>query len=473
MRQRTVVLYNPRSVFWTMPLALVAVGAALDRSRYSVTIVDGRLERDPLAALLSRIDGSTVCLGISVLTGSPIHDALAVSRAVKSVKPAIPIVWGGWHPSLFPEQCLSEPCVDAVVIGQGEATFAELVDRLAAGESLNELTGCVFRVDPRTVSVASPRPFEDINNFPSHDYGLLPVESYFQRKGKRQLDYVSSQGCRFRCSFCADPTVFKRGWYGLAPERMAGELAAHHRTFRFHEVAFQDETFFTSPARVGAIAETFLSNNLETEWTATMRSDQGSRLDDSLLALCKRAGLKRVMIGVESGAPETLRHIRKDISLAQVFDSAVKCARHGIGAILNFIVGFPGESEEALDQTLRVAAQLSAMSPDFDVSIFYFRPYPGTELAEELLRSGYKFAETLESWADFDYIDGREKWVTEEQWQRVERFKFYQRYAFGRSRRFLRRPLQLASRWRINRRFYRFPFEKMIVERLKPAQKLS
>ncbi len=376
-------------------------------------------------------------------------------------------------PLAFPAQCLSESSVDAVVIGQGETTFAEVVDQLAAGESLNAVAGCAFRPDPRTPSIAPPRPFEDINNLPSHDYGLLPVESYFRRKGKRQFDYVSSQGCRFRCSFCADPTVFKRGWYGLAPERIARELAANHREYGFQEVAFQDETFFTSPTRVAAIAEAFLRNKLKMGWTATMRSDQGSRLDDSLLALCKRAGLKRVMIGVESGSPETLRHIRKDISLAQVFDSAAKCARHGIGAILNFIVGFPGESEEALDQTLGVAAQLSAMSTDFDVSIFYFRPYPGTELAEELLKSGYKFAETLEAWADFDYIGGREDWVTEEQWQRIERFKFYQRYAFGRSRRFLRRPLQLASRWRINRRFYRFPFEKMIVERLKPAQKLS
>ncbi len=107
--QRTVILYNPRSVFWTMPLALLAVGSALDRSRYSVAIVDGRLERDPLGALLSRIDGSTVCLGISVLTGSPIHDALAVSRAIKSLKPAVPIVWGGWHPSLSPRSVSPNP----------------------------------------------------------------------------------------------------------------------------------------------------------------------------------------------------------------------------------------------------------------------------------------------------------------------------------------------------------------------------
>jgi radical SAM superfamily enzyme YgiQ (UPF0313 family) len=478
MMRRTVVLYNPRAVFWTMPLALIAIGSALDRARYAVAIVDGRLEPDPVRALLAHIDETTVCLGVSVLTGAPIRDALAVSRAVKQAHPDLPIVWGGWHPSLFPEQCLAESSVDAVVVGQGEETFAEIVNRLAHRQSLDGIAGCAFRA-PRPegegegVRVESPRPFRDVNDLPAHDYTLIDVPRYFASKRKRQFDYISSQGCRFRCTFCADPTVFKRGWYGLEPARMARELAGHDRDFHFEEIAFQDETFFTSRARVEAIADAFLAAGLTVPWTATMRADQGDRLDDVLLAKCGRSGLKRVMIGVESGSPEILRRIRKDITIEQVFSSAEKIARHGIGAILNFIVGFPGESDDSVQQTLDVAARLRAISPDFEAAIFYFRPYPGNPIADELLRSGYRFPATLEAWADFDYIGGREAWVTREQWQRIERFKFYQRYAFGHHRHALRRPLQRVSRWRIDRHFYSFPVEKAIVERLRPAQRLS
>ncbi|HXU01948.1 MAG TPA: cobalamin B12-binding domain-containing protein, partial [Polyangia bacterium] len=101
-----VVLYNPRCVFWTMPLSLVAIGSALDRARHDVAIVDGRLESDPIAALLARIDAGTVCVGITVLTGAPIRDALEATRAVRAAHPQLPIVWGGWHPSLFPAECL-------------------------------------------------------------------------------------------------------------------------------------------------------------------------------------------------------------------------------------------------------------------------------------------------------------------------------------------------------------------------------
>jgi radical SAM superfamily enzyme YgiQ (UPF0313 family) len=475
MMRRKVVLYNPRAVFWTMPLALIAVGSALDRSKYDVIIVDGRLEPDPIDSLLQQIDEDTVCLGVTVLTGAPIHDALRVTRSIKQARPNLKIIWGGWHPSLFPEQCLTEPGVDAVVIGQGEETFAEIVDRYAYDQSLDGVQGTAFRHLPpwQGVKVESPRLLREVNELPPHDYNLIDVPRYFGLKHKRQFDYISSQGCRFRCTFCADPTVFKRGWYGLSPDRMARELAEYHHRYRFEEIAFQDETFFTSRARVESIADAFIAAKLNVPWTATMRADQGDRLDDALLIKCKRSGLHRVMIGVESGSPQMLKYIQKDITLDQVFSSAEKIARHGIGAILNFIVGFPGESDASVQATLDVAAQLRALSPDFEAAIFYFRPYPGNPIADQLLREGYAFPASLEAWADFDYIGGREQWVTPQQWQRIERFKFYQRYAFGYNRTVLRLPLQWVSRWRVNRHFYKFPFEKMIVERLRPAQKLS
>jgi anaerobic magnesium-protoporphyrin IX monomethyl ester cyclase len=469
---KRVVLYNPRAVFWTMPLALLAVGSALDRTRYEVVIVDGRLEADPPKAVLAALDETAVCLGVSVLTGAPIRDALAISRAVKLARPDLPIVWGGWHPSLFGEQCLAEPAVDVVVAGQGEATFAEVVDRLAAREPLLGVPGSLCR-DGDGVAHGPPRALADVNDLPTHDYGLIPVEAYFARKGRRQLDYVSSQGCRFRCTFCADPAVYKRGWFGLEPERMAGEIAAHHDRYGFSEVAFQDETFFTSRARVEAVAEAFLAAGLPVAWTATMRADQGARIDDALMGKCRQAGLRRVMIGVESGSAEMLARIKKDITLDQVFTAAERCARLGIGAILNFIVGFPGETPDSIQQSLDLAARLRAMSPAFDVSVFYFRPYPGNPIADELLQAGYQFPTTLAGWADFDYVGGREAWVSPAQVRQIEAFKFYQRHAYDTRGAGLRGPLRALSRWRVRRRFYAFPFEKALVERLRPPPALS
>src|SRR5262245_41009130 len=140
-----VVLYNPCCVFWTMPLSLLAIGSALDRARTDVVIVDGRLESDAVSALLRQIDAATVCVGITVLTGAPIRDALAATRAVRVAHPRVPIVWGGWHPSLFPTECLEEEGVTAAVTGQGEETFRELVARFEAGDGLDGVRGCAHR----------------------------------------------------------------------------------------------------------------------------------------------------------------------------------------------------------------------------------------------------------------------------------------------------------------------------------------
>ncbi len=302
---RKIVLYNPRAVFYTIPLALIAIGSSLDPARYEVKIIDARLEREPHARLVSELD-DTVCLGVTVLTGAPIRDALAAARAAKARRPDLPVIWGGWHPSLFPEQCLEEARVGVSVIGQGEETFAKIVERLANGEWVDGVAGCAHRratnstTQPSFASaqdrlnnpvVEPPRPLRDVNQLPAHNYDLIDVEKYFALKKQRQLDYSSSQGCRFRCTFCADPHVYQRGWYGLHPERIGEELERHWKRHHFHDIGFQDETFFTHRDRVAAIADEILKRGLEFTWRATMRADQGFRLSDQLLADCKRAGL--------------------------------------------------------------------------------------------------------------------------------------------------------------------------------------
>ena len=465
-----IVLYNPKSTFYTMPLALVALGSALDRARFEVQIIDGRLEADPVAAVVAACE-EALCLGVTVLSGNPIHDALAVTRAVKAAHPTLPTVWGGWHPSLFPTETLAEPSIDVTVQGQGEVTFGELADRFAAGESVQGVAGIAHRVAEGTVQEA-PRPLLPMDALPAHDYSLIDVERYFELKGERQLDYISSTGCFFRCAFCADPFVFKRKWVGLSPARMGEEIELLWRRYHFTDLSFQDETFFTYPNRVAAIAEEFLRRGLRFSWTGTLRADQGHRMDDATLDLCVRAGLRRVMIGVESGSQEMMDWLQKDIKVEQVLESAERCVKHGIGAIFPFIVGFPGESDASVQASLEMVKRLRKMSPQFETPIFYFKPYPGSRITQEVVERGYQLPQTLEEWGDFDYIGSSGPWVSAGTYQRIERFKFYNRFAGG-PETWLRRPLQQIARWRCQRDWYHFPIEKLVVERLKPLPSLS
>jgi radical SAM superfamily enzyme YgiQ (UPF0313 family) len=147
-----VVLYNPQAVFFTMPLALLAIGSELDPELYEVVTIDARLDADAESTVLGHIEDA-LCLGITVLTGAPISDALQISRAAKRARPGLPVVWGGWHPSMFARECLLERSVNVTVRGQGEETFAEIVRR-AEGRSQG-CAGCTIRLEDGTIHETS------------------------------------------------------------------------------------------------------------------------------------------------------------------------------------------------------------------------------------------------------------------------------------------------------------------------------
>src|SRR6202011_5404431 len=225
-----------------------------------------------------------------------------------------------------------------------ENTFAEIVERLAAGEPATALGGCLgttYRGADGEVRQNPPRPLADVNSFRPHDYALLPVERYYALKGKRQLDYISSQGCNFRCAFCSDPFVYGRKWVGLEPTRMALRRQELWDRYRFDDVNFQDETFFTRARRVQTLADRIIDSGMKITWAATMRADQGVRLPDEVWARCKQSGLRRLLVGVESGSDEMLRRIRKDIKIEQVFQTAQQMLKYDIAGHFPFIVGFP------------------------------------------------------------------------------------------------------------------------------------
>ena len=471
-RRLKVVLYNPWAVFYTMPLALLAIGSELDPDRYEVVIIDARVDSDAVNTVLANI-GEAVCLGVTVLTGAPISDALAVSRAAKRARPELTVVWGGWHPSMFPRECLAESAVDVTVRGQGEETFADIVERLAQGRSLRDCAGCTVRLPDGTLQENPARPLAPVDNFRAHDYGLIPVERYYQLKGKRQLDYISSQGCNFRCAFCSDPFVYGRKWVGLEPVRMAMRLKELWDRYQFDDVNFQDETFFTKASRVEALADRIVQSGMKITWAATMRADQGVRLPPSVWERCKQSGLRRLLVGVESGSNEVLKRIRKDIKIEQVYETAETMLRYGIAGHFPFIVGFPDESDESVQASLDCAKKLRAMSPDFLTPIYYFKPYPGSALVIEAVERGYRLPETLTEWAQFDYVAGEPgPWVSAEKFELIERFKFFHELAWKKvlPGRVL---LQRIARYRCDRNNYRWPVEMLFTRWLAPAQKLS
>ena len=472
MKRAKIILYNPKAVFYDMPLALLSIGSALDPQHYEVIIIDGRVDDRPLERVLEAAENA-VCLGITSLTGNPLRDALRVSRATRARYPKLPIIWGGWHTSLFGKETLqNEPSVNISVQGQGEATFKELVACLESGADPEEIKGICYRNKFGEIIQNPGRPLEDMNFLPPVNYELIDVEKYFKAKKQRQLDYISSAGCRFRCSFCADPFVFNRKWTAIEPERMGMELGEWFQRYQFTDINFQDETFFTKRQRVTKIAEEFLKRGIKSSWAGTMRADQGSRMSEDDFDLCKEAGLRRVLVGVESGSQEMMDWMMKDIKLEQVYETARRCAKRDIHVIFPFIVGFPNESEQSVKDTIRVAKELNQMHPGFTTPIFYFKPYPGSKITQDVVAQGYQLPQTIEEWSEFDYIGSSGPWVSDKKYRMIERFKFYNKLA-GRKNNLIILPIQWLAQLRCKFNFFKIPVEKILADALIPQQQLS
>lgn len=455
-----------------MPLALMAIGSNIDANKYEVIIIDSRLKNNP-EELIAKHLSQAICFGVTVLTGSPLKDAIKKSDFVKELNPNIPVIWGGWHPSLFPTDVLKDtPSVDITIQGQGEITFNELIKCLEENGDLKNINGLCFRDKNGEIIKNKARGLTPMDTLPKVDYSLIEVEEYFKLKKKRQLDYISSTGCFFRCTFCADPFVFNRSFTAISAQKIGKELEELYKKYQFTDLNFQDETFFTYPKRIEEVANELINRNIKTSWAATMRADQGYRMTEEQFELCIKSGLRRVLIGVESGSQEMMDWLSKDIKLEQVLFCADRCKKYNVGVIFPFIVGFPNESDESIVATRKLIQKLAKMSTKFETPIFYFKPYPGSKITDDVVKNGYKLPNSTLEWGNFDYIGSKGPWVSKSKYSFFERYKFYIKAAYGKSK-VVMLPFKWLSLIRCKLNFFKLPFEKWLFDLMFKKQKLS
>ena len=446
-----------------MPLGLLAVGSALPADRYDVSILDARIDSRAEQRVLEAAEGAA-CAGMTVFSGPSIGNALRLSRELKRRNPELPIVWGGWHPSILPEQCIASGAVDAVVIAQGEGTLIELLANIRDRKSWKAIPGLCIN-DGGTPKRTTVRRLQKMEQFSPARYDLLDVETYFDRKGRRQLDYSSSRGCPYKCTFCADPLVYESKWTGLPARRILEELQQLHRRYAMTEVFFLDDDLFASLKRIQEIASEFLRARVPFEWKGTARADELCRLPESFFKELRAAGCTRINVGAESGSQRMLDGIKKEYELEQIIKAGERTSRAGIGVSWSFIAGLPGEQESDFDATLQVLKRLRQQTSTVEATVFPYSLYPGTELSRELEQKGVRMPEHLEEWEQFNtgqaWDSGRGPGFE----RRVRSVNFYLRhgYASGPSSA-SRRLLRAASRLRCERDWYGFPVERLVIE---------
>ena len=461
MSRHKVLLYQPRGESRILPLALLHVASTLPE--FDLRIIDGRIELTPESTLAELAD-QAVCLGVTVPTGKPILDALRASRAVKRRYPALPVVWGGWHPSLLPEQCLASAAVDVCVRGPGEETFRELVLTLSAVQDIGVVSGVSYKRNGGVVNNPS-RAVRDFNSFPGVNHRLVDLERYFALRGARRLDYCSSRESSLDGRAGAAPAVLPQSWTGLHAERVVVEIAEAAARYRLDEVSFSDEDFFADPGRAEAIARGLIEARFDTQWVGRGRPDRLSRLTPGQWALMRQSGCRQVRVDPGSGAAGGLEAVGGGRYLEGVIASAEQLHSAGIGARFLFVAGSPKEPSRALADTYRTVKTVRKIDARFETPICFYAPYPGAQLPGTARGLAFEAPQRLEDWEKVDLDHSIGSWISEPVRKFVPRYNFYFRYAFEPVDGGLgKRVAHLLARLRVRYDFYRFDFERRLVD---------
>jgi len=436
-RKKVVLLY-PRNHFekvyhpWTWaPLPILAASAPLFAEGFEVELIDANVDAGWRQRLVDSCRDSLL-LGISCMTGPQIHFALEAASIVRTAGLELPIIWGGYHPSILPEQTSRNKYVDAVVRGQGEVTLLEIANLLNQGEDFNEVDGITLTREGNTVTNPS-RPVEDINKFPRLPYEKLDNPRQYLNNmhvGSRAINYVSSQGCPARCQFCAEPLVYGRRWKAYTPERVLSDLEWLESFLDVNGIMYFDSTYFVKESRAREISQGMIDRGMKFGWAANARAPQLGRFSEDTFDILKQSGLWAFLVGAESGSESQLTSMQKDIKPEDILEAARVASNHGIKISYSFIVGFPGETDDEIEETWEVMEQVSKIVGEYNSQLHFYAPTPGNALYEKAVELGLRGPESLEEWAQFTTVKGRLPWMNNSFQNRMKQREFFLVYGY-------------------------------------------
>ena len=427
INNKFILLFSPQPTEGgkrLVPLPLLAISSFIEKD-YDIRIFHSYDKEDYLEAL-EHLD-KAICVGISAMTGYQITDGLIFAKLVRSKNSKVPIVWGGVHGTTNPVQTAQSPLVDIVVRGQGEETFAELVRALDQGRSLDNISGITYKKDGRVINNPN-RPYKSINEFPPIPYHVLgdTINKYIKNNAfaDRNLIYLTSAGCPFRCRFCylGNP-IFERAYDPYPAERVIREVKNLVESYHITGVEMRDSNFFVNEKRCRDIFSGLIKEGVRLRLSVLNgRADQLANFDDSFWELMSRAGVAQLLVGAESGDQDMLNYIDKRIKVEDIIECERKAKKVGIKIVNSFMTGYPIKKEnltnpkkqlnKELNGTIDLIGRLLRINPLDDVHLFFYTPYPGSFFYEESIGAGFKEPQSLEEWAGIDLNTVTVPWIT-------------------------------------------------------------
>jgi anaerobic magnesium-protoporphyrin IX monomethyl ester cyclase len=364
-------------------LAAVARNAGMD-----VQILDQYAECLPMNRVFQRIrDFSPGLIGLSATTPN-FFAAIHLARSIKSEFSHVPIVMGGYHPSVLPDQTLDDPAVDFVIRDEGEHALTQLSEALdAKWTNFDHIDGLSFKGragyvhNKKAANIA-------VNSLPFPAYDLLPMHLYsspsFSKFASPVYQMVASRGCPYRCTFCINAELNVSAKYRKRNiESVVDEMEMLAERYHAKQIQFWDPIFPLGKRHAQEFCQEITARSLHKRlvWNSTTRAEF---LDEETIEIMVQAGCRGLGFGLESGVPEILQSVHKNLDLEKT-RSTIRIAREkGLVLTGGFILGFPGETKETAQRTIDYAQSLDLHYAQFSIMV----PYPGTPLFRSLQDAG-------------------------------------------------------------------------------------
>jgi anaerobic magnesium-protoporphyrin IX monomethyl ester cyclase len=506
---KRVLLINPRMCSrrsMRLPLSLLALGAVLE-GRHEYEILDGNADADAAERALKAVAEDAVELvGVTVMPGPQVGPALNLSAAIRAVRPEVPIVWGGYFPTLYPEAALNASYVDYVARGQGEDTLVELLERLPdAGPPPGPLASAA---DPRAVEGIRgltwkdggrvrhnpDRHFRSPDDDPPYPYHRLGDVARYLRPsfmGSRTAVHQAAIGCRYHCEFCGVVTMFNGVTRLAGPARLDAAVATLRDRWGATALQFYDNNFFDREESSVPLLEVLARHAMP--WWCYARADTLAEFAPETWELIRKSRLAMAYIGAEAASDEALRQMKKGARVEHTFAVARLCRENGVVPEFSFVLGGPEDPEGETERTLGFIKRLKTIHPECEVVLYFYTPTPRREPASERTRelglrlpvqerygpAGPELPTTPEEWTQpqwIEYVCHRDApWLTPRLRQRVKdfatvlgcRFPTVQDHTTPRWGKALLRGL---ASWRYASGLYGHPWELSLARRLIPLR---
>ncbi|MEI6122639.1 MAG: radical SAM protein [Bacteroidota bacterium] len=480
MIKDTIILFHP--VPWKsgnkkarVPYSLLFLERNLRDLNLNIILIDEFVSPD-YQPIIEEFKDRLLLVGVSSMTGFQLVGALGFSTIVKQITQS-PIVWGGWHATILPEETLENHLVDFVITGQGEVPLRNLIIALLNNSSVETIPGLGYKHNQKII--VNPREkYTDPFSFPKIDYTLIDIRKYIYKNhyAERSIRYITTQGCPYKCSFCSLALVYQQKWYHKTVPEIIDELEYFIKVGQIDGVKFDDDNFFVNREFVLQLCHEIIRRQLNLKWITQGHASHFLKyFKDDDFNIIRKSGGCMISIGAESGDQVVLDLLAKNNKVEDNIACSNLFSKHGIQTFYTVMVCFPVHPKRDFDATLNLLMDAKLIDSNFRALLSFYTPYPGTDLFKLALESGYHPPNSLNSWADETWKHSRMPWVEKKLYYQAWRFlEFYLPLANShlyKNAVWYFRPFVFVlnmmfynlTRWRFKHKNLKFPIEANIV----------